>query len=748
MKKNFFMLLACIVFGIVIATPISALDFSWSVSATIIQGASCLYSGCGRHVHSNSAVSYASCASGSLSIITCYCSDCSDSYTVGCAPTKGSNYCKCTDGDGDITAYVGGTCTIFIKTEWSTPSAISISDEAKDLGSLASLGVTGTVTSVSTNSAKTKIWVGGATDYSKQSTTNLADHLYVCEDSNQNTQCDFLECSQDKGCGYSSFGFCGNDSAGKWKWALPENTGQIIDFTGCGGGIWMVSDGTKFFRCGDFSINNPINFQAVTDVSFGSAACGEYEYSGSKTLNSVTYSLCTQKKVVAQDTEILADVVAGWFECPIGYESRWSDGANYICMKKGSLADLTIVTDVLLASYPCPAGYSNRGALHMGAFSSTYPYICIKTFTKPNAFTITTISTPGKTHEFACDITSNAIKECNGTDTAISSIGAVLTGIKANVSGTTHYCGSNARWMTDLDALVPVAITNVSNYCDLSTHCMFGCSPRRVSCQACCPSGYTRIDDSYAVLGYTVAPAFTYVLDNVARDGCITYTWNTSGGGSSPRFTVNVTAQCNLISIFAGTGALDPDFQVKNQTCSAATNPSLTWTGTKCCSEAEDNPNSAGGYEYYNDAGGTGGCWNSNYIASGKGVNKTTGQKLPGGQDIFGKDNVIANINGTFYGCNITQTVSGFTFAKMDSCESKYDPATHTTITCWSDGKWRSGGGVFLRSIGWDLPRADDTPSNCCAEDQCWNGRECVERDTIEIVRDKGYLCAGKEGYA
>jgi hypothetical protein len=187
-------------------------------------------------------------------------------------------------------------------------------------------------------------------------------------------------------------------------------------------------------------------------------------------------------------------------------------------------------------------------------------------------------------------------------------------------------------------------------------------------------------------------------------------------------------------------------YEVNNKTCRAA---GLNWTGTKCCSEAEDNPNSAGQYEYYNDPGGKGGCWNSNYIASGKGVNRATGVKIT---QVIGT-NAIANINGTFYGCNITQTVSGFTFAKMDSCDSKYDPATHTTITCGIAGNWTSGGGAFLRSIGWAAARPNEPePQGCCAENECWAGSDdgsgvygCKPKNTIKMVDDKGYICTGQE---
>ncbi|MBI3027719.1 hypothetical protein HYY70_06435, partial [Candidatus Woesearchaeota archaeon] len=71
----------------------------------------------------------------------------------------------------------------------------------------------------------------------------------------------------------------------------------------------------------------------------------------------------------------------------------------------------------------------------------------------------------------------------------------------------------------------------------------------------------------------------------------------------------------------------------RQSTCGKA---GFTWTGTKCCSEADDIG------EYYNDADGVGGCWNKKPILS---VNF-----------VEGTDNSVVNFNGEFNGCAIERT--------------------------------------------------------------------------------------------
>ncbi|MDP3765002.1 MAG: Hint domain-containing protein, partial [Nanoarchaeota archaeon] len=60
------------------------------------------------------------------------------------------------------------------------------------------------------------------------------------------------------------------------------------------------------------------------------------------------------------------------------------------------------------------------------------------------------------------------------------------------------------------------------------------------------------------------------------------------------------------------------------------------WTGTKCCSE-DDDPN-----EYYNDIGGTGGCWDKKPVISISFVE--------------GTDDSVVNYKGEFHGCAIDKT--------------------------------------------------------------------------------------------
>jgi len=69
-------------------------------------------------------------------------------------------------------------------------------------------------------------------------------------------------------------------------------------------------------------------------------------------------------------------------------------------------------------------------------------------------------------------------------------------------------------------------------------------------------------------------------------------------------------------------------------TCPAA---GFKWTGTKCCSENDDNLTKT--KEYYNDPGTIGGCWNSSLVITVGFVNNT--------------GNSTINYKGVFHGCEI-----------------------------------------------------------------------------------------------
>lgn len=80
-----------------------------------------------------------------------------------------------------------------------------------------------------------------------------------------------------------------------------------------------------------------------------------------------------------------------------------------------------------------------------------------------------------------------------------------------------------------------------------------------------------------------------------------------------------------------------------NESCIGA---GQTWTGTRCCSEADDPA------EYYSDVSNEnnthtfGGCWNSTYIRTGEYARNLT--------DNTKTEPSVINYNGTFYGCQLS----------------------------------------------------------------------------------------------
>lgn len=165
-----------------------------------------------------------------------------------------------------------------------------------------------------------------------------------------------------------------------------------------------------------------------------------------------------------------------------------------------------------------------------------------------------------------------------------------------------------------------------------------------------------------------------------------------------------------------------PDSQIgdtvlnsKNQrTCSAA---GFTWTGTKCCSEADDIN------EYYNDPDGTGGCWNKKPVISINFVDEP--------------NNSIVNFKGAFHHCRSCCTISVYdTMELLDSHTG--GPLLEVDEYCSNDpennyycsfaGKWLPTNGADKTHLAYapiQMQNAEKT-ADCCANDECWNGDTCV----------------------
>jgi len=129
----------------------------------------------------------------------------------------------------------------------------------------------------------------------------------------------------------------------------------------------------------------------------------------------------------------------------------------------------------------------------------------------------------------------------------------------------------------------------------------------------------------------------------------------------------------------------------------------FNWTGTKCCGDD--------GAESYNDAGGTGACWQ--------------GVKINNKNFIPGTNQTIVS-NGTFYGCNLGLTP----ISSKSYCSIK------ETYFCSYTNIWKQGATRTTASISpWD-------GTECCAPTNCWNATGCVSNNTVENHNNKYYYCS------
>ena len=160
---------------------------------------------------------------------------------------------------------------------------------------------------------------------------------------------------------------------------------------------------------------------------------------------------------------------------------------------------------------------------------------------------------------------------------------------------------------------------------------------------------------------------------------------------------------------------------------SACEKAGFKWTGSKCCGEPEDTP------EYYNDASGIGGCWDSKAVISVSFVN--------------GTNDSAVNYNGEFHGCAIDKT--NFNKANDNLLSIKDRHTQQALVTnhdyCFNDPEknyYCSYTEKWLSTNGADKPHLSDTPfvnttinttlAECCAQNQCWNGISCANSQKSE----------------
>ena len=193
------------------------------------------------------------------------------------------------------------------------------------------------------------------------------------------------------------------------------------------------------------------------------------------------------------------------------------------------------------------------------------------------------------------------------------------------------------------------------------------------------------------------------------------------------------------------------DLDIKDQaSCDNAKNldgapANFKWTGTKCCSEADDRKGVGGNAinEYYNDE--TGGCWDSKPVMSISFVDDK--------QD-------VVNFEGQFHGCAIAESLFNPGNDEYLSLSDKHtgDALISDAPYCTTDPqqsyfcsfreKWLPTQGqdrTQLKTAPFAVQNTQTTSqSECCAPSSCWDGQRCVNDQSISPTSSnalEGYRC-------
>ncbi len=183
------------------------------------------------------------------------------------------------------------------------------------------------------------------------------------------------------------------------------------------------------------------------------------------------------------------------------------------------------------------------------------------------------------------------------------------------------------------------------------------------------------------------------------------------------------------------------DLDVKDEeTCAAY---GFDWTGSKCCSEADDN---IGDHrEYYNDL--QSGCWDSRLVLSGD---------YP-----LNDSKAVINYKGMFYGCRLESEKYTNNTARLLELKDQHtgqqliedknycDTLEDNSLYCSYTEEWIPLTTEFL-SQGIHLsmfPGNASEQGGCCVPDKCWDGTQCIEDQANDpsSAPIQNYRCIGGE---
>lgn len=189
-------------------------------------------------------------------------------------------------------------------------------------------------------------------------------------------------------------------------------------------------------------------------------------------------------------------------------------------------------------------------------------------------------------------------------------------------------------------------------------------------------------------------------------------------GTAAVETTASQTLYCRSDSKFV----TDLDTPESRTTCESA---GFKWTGTKCCSEDDDNLTTSTLREFYNDIGGTGGCWNSTFVESISFVK--------------GLNDSVLNFGGEFHGCAIDRqnynTENDVFLGIADKHAGDQLIRNHeycfnaldNTYYCSYTEKWLLTDGADKTHLSFVPIEQPKQSAECCAQKECWNGEQCIQ---------------------
>lgn len=636
------------------------------------------------------------------------------------------------------------------------------------VGSLLNVSAAANRFDVSSSDPEVLVWFGTEEDIGTQETDSPDAQIWQCADTNSDGACDAEAAApcEDAGgawykdvccgvtvgtntlCGYySSFNaWCGKNSEGAWEWALAKDRGAIHRLTECPG-TTMLGGGDLLYRCGPtapstspfpasssyvpYGLGSPVQLDLIIDTS------GVPNVTVSSVNITILCNDCADVAVpkdisVADNTFFLRQWDGTYLAGPSATTSLFPgtyeifvDAGDKIRFSGGSASatQFFFVNDAGTLSVP----FTFTGA--SDGFTFTIPEHGKLRFAEGYTSAVTNFVTiASKVHYVLVEETVGWTKSgiyCRlynsgkyppgtyGTDLPTGS--TALPGDTTTIAENTPSGGETTVTKTITDGLIQYGWGADGCYADGSYTCTAS------STNDACASFHAKVWRQVPLPGF----AHEYYCDGSAISEC---------AGSQEPFS-DIDFKATGTSVQAGNAtyycASDADYSTDLDSKDAASCDlaGFAWTGTKCCSEADDLG------ETYQDPGMIGACWNKVFVQN---------SNFTANNSVFAKD-------GTFQGCKVSglrlDTHNGQSLPTSNPVCTVYSNAhPQGQVFCSNAGKWQvdqfNSNRSINKSIAWSV-NGSAQKSDCCSATSCWTGSMCQANQVTSAspLNYNGYRC-------